>query len=84
MPNILATRRALAAATIALSLAATAAFGRISSQLSLSTRTSTPVASVNFLVIASQASSSPCTKGDQRNSLSFAPSSGVYLGASCA
>ena len=54
-------------------LAATAAFGRMSSQLSLSTRTSTPVASVNFLVLASQASSSPFTKGVQRSTRKVAP-----------
>ena len=44
-------------------LAATAAFGRTSSQLSLSMRTSTPVASVKALVLAFQASSSPCDEG---------------------
>src|SRR5690606_18128475 len=60
-------------------LAATAAFGRISSQLSLSMRTSMPVASVNFLVLASHAVSSPATKGDQRVTRSEAPSSGLYF-----
>src|SRR5690606_2846205 len=63
-------------------LAATAAFGRMSSQLSLSMRTSTPVASVNFLVLASQASSSPFTKGAQRSMRNDAPFSGTYLGIS--
>ena len=65
-------------------LAATAAFGRMSSQLSLSTRTCTPVASVKRLVLAIHASSSPWTKGDQRSSRSVAPASGVYVGASWA
>src|SRR3954469_692836 len=61
--------------------AATAAFGRMSSQLSLSMRTSTPVASVNFLVLAIHWSSSPFTKGDQRRSRKEAPGSGLKIGA---
>ena len=60
-------------------LAATAAFGRMSSQLSLSTRICTPVASVKRLVLAIHWSSSPCTKGDQRSRRSVAPASGVYF-----
>ncbi len=48
---------------------------------SLSMRTSTPVASVNFLVFASQASSSPYTKGVQRSRRRLAPFSGVYFGS---
>src|SRR3954467_9343744 len=62
-------------------LAATAAFGRMSSQLSLSTRTSTPVASVNFFVLASHWSSSPLTNGDQRSRRKVAPGSGLKAGA---
>ena len=58
-------------------LAATAAFGRTSSQLSWSIRTSTPVASVKAAVLAFQASSSPFTKGTQRSRRRLAPSSGV-------
>ncbi len=61
--------------------AATAAFGRMSSQLSLSMRTSTPVASVNFLVFAIHWSSSPLTKGDQRRTRRVAPGSGLKVGA---
>ena len=60
-------------------LAATAALGRTSSQPSLSTRTSTPVFSVNFLVFAIHMSSSPWTKRFQRSTRSFAPFSGVQL-----
>jgi hypothetical protein len=58
-------------------VAAVAAFGRMSSQLSLSMRTSTPVASVNFLELAIHWSSSPFTKGDQRSRRSEAPASGL-------
>ena len=58
-------------------LAATAAFGRTSSQLSWSIRTSTPVASMKAWVLAFQAASSPFTKGTQRSRRRLAPSSGV-------
>ena len=58
-------------------LAATAALGRTSSQLSWSIRTSTPVASVKAAVLAFQASSSAGTNGTQRSRRSEAPSSGV-------
>ena len=58
-------------------LAATAALGRTSSQLSVSTRTSTPVAWVNFLVLAMKDSISPWTNCFQRNTRIFAPFSGV-------
>ncbi len=57
--------------------AATAAFGRTSSQLSLSTRTSTPVRLVNAAVFFIHMSSSPWTKRFQRSTRSFAPFSGV-------
>ena len=57
--------------------AATAALGRTSSQPSWSTRTSTPVFSVNFLVFAIHMSSSPWTKRFHRSTRSFAPFSGV-------
>src|SRR5690348_10853932 len=56
--------------------AATAALGRTSSQLSLSTRTSTPVRLVNAAVFFIHKSSSPCTKRFQRSTRSFAPFSG--------
>src|SRR5690348_2915904 len=59
-------------------LAATAAFGRTSSQPSLSTRTSMPVCCVNFFVLASHMSSSPCTNFFQRSTRSFAPFSGFH------
>ncbi len=58
-------------------LAATAALGRTSSQPSLSTRTSMPVLSLNFLMFAMKASSSPCTKRFQRSTRSLAPFSGL-------
>src|SRR6478735_3784345 len=57
-------------------LAATAALGRTSSQLSLSTRTSTPNLSVNFLTFAMYWSMSPWTNRLQRSTRSFAPFSG--------
>ncbi len=57
--------------------AATAAFGRTSSQPSLSIRTSTPVRSVNFFVLAVHSSSSPWTKRFQRSTRSLAPFSGL-------
>src|SRR5216684_3142246 len=65
-------------------LAATAALGRTSSQLSLSTRTSMPVVSVNFLVISVHLSQSPWTNWLQRNMRSLAPFSGSSLKAVCA
>ena len=58
-------------------LAATAALGRTSSQLSWSIVTLTPVASVKAAVLAFHAASSPFTNGTQRSSRSSAPSSGV-------
>src|SRR5271166_654733 len=48
-------------------LAATAAFGRRSSQLSASTRTLTPVCSANFLVLATKLSNSAWMNCFQRN-----------------
>src|SRR5882757_3399470 len=60
-------------------LAATAAFGRTSSQLSLSTRTGMPYFSVNFLVLARYWSSSPWTKRFQRSTRSVAPFSGALF-----
>src|SRR5262249_26112117 len=62
--------------------AATAALGRTSSQLSLSTRTSTPVCLVNAATFFMYWSSSPCTKRFQRSTRSFAPFSGFH--ADCA
>src|SRR3954453_4448635 len=56
--------------------AATAALGRTSSQLSLSTRTSMPVVCVNLWTLARYCSSSPCTKRFQRSTRSLAPFSG--------
>src|SRR4249920_1202944 len=56
--------------------AATAALGRTSSQLSLSTRTSTPVFFVNAATFFMYWSSSPATKRFQRSTRSFAPFSG--------
>src|SRR5438105_2962652 len=58
-------------------LAATAAFGRTSSQPSLSTRTSMPVFSVNLATFFVYWSMSPCTKRLQRSTRSFAPFSGL-------
>src|SRR5215831_14387122 len=60
-------------------LAATAAFGRTSSQPSASILTSMPVACVNFFVFSAHMSSSPWTKRFQRSRRSFAPFSGVTL-----
>ena len=48
-------------------LAATAAFGRMSSQFSASTRTLTPVCSVNFLVLATNSSKSAWMNCFQRS-----------------
>src|SRR3954451_8803935 len=61
--------------------AARAAFGRTSSQVMYSTLTGTPVASVNFLVLAFQSSSSDLTNPDQRKSRSDAPLSGLNIEA---
>src|SRR5690349_20379521 len=58
--------------------AATAALGRTSSQLSASTRTSTPVRLVNAATFFMYWSSSPCTKRFQRSTRSFAPFSGFH------
>src|SRR5205085_5947886 len=60
-------------------LAATAAFGRTSSQPSLSTRTGMPVLALNAFVFSSHLSSSPWTKRFQRSTRSVAPFSGVHL-----
>src|ERR1700730_6354762 len=65
-------------------LAATAALGRTSSQLSLSTRTSMPVVSVNFLVCSCHLSQSPWTNWLQRRTRSLAPFSGSILKLVCA
>jgi hypothetical protein len=51
-------------------LAATAAFGRMSSQLSASRRTVTPVCSTNFFVFALKASNSDWMNCFQRSTLS--------------
>ncbi len=59
--------------------AATAAFGRTSSQPSLSTRTSMPYLSWNFLTLTMYRSQSPWTNWLQRRTRSFAPFSGVFL-----
>src|SRR4051812_40425865 len=59
--------------------AATAAFGRTSSQLSLSTRTSMPYLAVNAATFFMYWSMSPCTKRLQRSTRSFAPFSGVLF-----
>jgi len=64
--------------------AATAAFGRTSSQPSASTRTSMPVISVNFFVFAAHTSSSPCTKRFHRSTRSLAPFSGLRFQVCCA
>src|SRR5689334_21672855 len=64
-------------------LAATAAFGRTSSQPSLSTRTSMPVLSVNFLTLAMYWSMSPWTNRLQRRTRSLASFSG-YSASVCA
>ena len=57
-------------------LAATADFGRMSSQLSASTRTLTPVCSVNFLVFVTKLSNSAWMNCFQRKTRSWAPGSG--------
>src|SRR5580692_5414760 len=57
-------------------LAATADFGRMSSQLSASTRTLTPVFSVNFLVLATKLSNSAWMNCFQRKTRIEAPDSG--------
>src|SRR5262245_21501067 len=57
-------------------LAATAAFGRTSSQLSLSTRTSMPYLAVKAATFFMYWSMSPCTKRLQRSTRSRAPFSG--------
>src|SRR5258706_9580080 len=57
-------------------LAATAAFGRTSSQLSLSTRTSMPYLAVKACTFFMYWSMSPWTKRLQRSTRSFAPFSG--------
>ena len=58
-------------------LAATADFGRISSQLSASIRTLTPVCSVNFLVLATKLSNSAWMNCFQRKTRIEAPDSGA-------
>ena len=57
-------------------LAATADFGRMSSQLSASTHTLTPVCSVNFLVFVTKLSNSAWMNYFQRKTRSWAPGSG--------
>src|ERR1700735_5150384 len=57
--------------------AATADFGRISSQLSASTRTLTPVLSANFLVLATKLSNSAWMNCFQRKTRIDAPGSGA-------
>src|SRR4051812_44541668 len=63
-------------------LAASAALGRTSSQVMYSTETGTPVASVNFFVLAFHCSSSALMKPDQRSSRSEASFSGLNTGPS--
>src|SRR5277367_5755784 len=58
-------------------LAATADFGRMSSQLSASTRTLTPVFSLNFLVLATKLSNSAWMNCFQRKTRIEAPDSGA-------
>src|SRR6266853_1598063 len=65
-------------------LAATAAFGRTSSQLSLSTRTSMPYLAVNACTFFMYWSMSPWTKRLQRSTRSFAPFSGWLFHWACA
>src|SRR5258705_1675825 len=65
-------------------LAATAAFGRTSSQLSLSTRTSMPYFSVNACTFFMYWSMSPWTKRLQRSTRSLAPFSGALFHCACA
>src|SRR5437660_9709924 len=62
-------------------LAASAALGRTSSQVMYSTLTGTPVASVNFFVLAFHSSSSDLTNPDQRKSRSEASFSGLNTGS---
>src|SRR5882672_9554125 len=64
--------------------AATAALGRTSSQLSLSTRTSMPYFLVNASTFFMYWSMSPWTKRLQRSTRSFAPFSGTLLHCACA
>ncbi len=65
-------------------LAATAAFGRTSSQLSLSTRTGMPYFASNFLTFAMYWSMSPWTKRLQRSTRSRASFSGALFHWACA
>src|SRR6267378_4036348 len=65
-------------------LAATAAFGRTSSQLSLSTRTSMPYLAVKACTFLMYWSMSPWTKRLQRSTRSFAPFSGWLFHWACA
>src|ERR1700735_5657852 len=58
-------------------LAATADFGRMSSQLSASTRTLTPVFSENFLVLATKLSNSAWMNCFHRNTRIESPDSGA-------
>src|SRR2546423_11394413 len=62
-------------------LAARAALGRTSSQVMYSTLTGTPVASVNFFVLAFHSSSSDLTNPDQRKRRSEASFSGLKTGS---
>jgi hypothetical protein len=62
-------------------LAATAIFGRRSSQPSLSTRTSTPVSWMNFWVFSRNSVSSPWTNLAGRSTRSVAPCSISKFGA---
>src|SRR4249920_209633 len=64
--------------------AATAAFGRTSSQLSLSTRTSMPYFALKAATFFMYWSMSPCTKRLQRSTRSFAPFSGWLFHWACA
>ncbi|OGA17979.1 MAG: hypothetical protein A3I63_04575 [Betaproteobacteria bacterium RIFCSPLOWO2_02_FULL_66_14] len=64
--------------------AATAAFGRTSSQPSLSTRTSMPYLALNAATFFMYWSMSPCTNRLQRSTRSFAPFSGALLHCACA
>src|SRR5215470_6168719 len=64
--------------------AATAAFGRTSSQLSLSTFTSMPYFLLNASTFFMYWSMSPCTKRLQRSTRSLAPFSGVLFHWACA
>src|SRR5215510_10067629 len=64
--------------------AATAAFGRTSSQLSLSTRTSMPYLAVKAATFFMYWSMSPCTKRLQRSTRRRAPFSGWLFHWACA